>query len=136
MKYSICISAGLLLIAGVSALILRQATGQAHLGDLLIVTGITLASGHIAMLPIWMMRKSAPVVLFQAAFVGTVLHLFITLVVGAAVYALRLVGDRGMFLFLLLGFYWFSLIFVIGAMIRLFRRLFPQPAPAAGTKTS
>ncbi len=136
MKYSICISAGLALTAAVAALILRQATGQAHVGDLLIVTGITLASGHIAMLPIWMMRKSAPVVLFQAAFVGTVLHLFITLVVGAAVYALRLVGDRGMFLFLLLGFYWFSLIFVIGAMIRLFRRLFPQPAPAAQTKTS
>ena len=135
MKYSICISAGLLLTAAFAALILRQATGHAHLGDLLIVTGITVASGHIAMLPIWFMRKSGPVVLFQTAFVGTVLHLFITLVVGAAVYALRLVGDRGMFLFLLLGFYWFSLIFVVGGMIRLFRRLFPQPAPAAQTKT-
>jgi hypothetical protein len=121
-KYSICISAGLLLTAGLAALTLRQATGHAHLGDLLIVTAITVVSGHLAMAPIWMLRKSAPVVLFQAAFAGTVLHLFITLVVGAAVYALRLVGDRGMFLFLLLGFYWFSLIFVIGAMIKVFRR--------------
>ena len=58
MKYSICISAGLAFTAAVAALILRQATGHAHLGDLLIVTGITVASGHIAMLPIWMMRKS------------------------------------------------------------------------------
>lgn len=140
-KYLIGISAGLVSAAVMTALILRVATGHAHLGDLVIVTVITLISGQLSLLPLWLLRKSSPIALFQAAFGGTILHLFLTLAVGATFYALRLVGDQRFFLFLLLGFYWFSLIFVVTVMIKIFRRFVAaQPAAAPDipiqTKTS
>jgi hypothetical protein len=113
-----------------AALILRQTTGQPHLRDLAIVTGITLLSSQAAMIPIGLARKSDPVVVFQAAFGGSVIHLFTTLALGATVHAMKWVDDRSLFLFLLLGFYWFSLIFVVTAMIKIFRRSVPQPRAA------
>jgi hypothetical protein len=119
-KHVFWISAGLLLTAAVGAMVLRQATGQWHLRELGVVTAITLASSQVAMVPLILARKASPVTIFQAAFGGTVLHLFLTLALGAAVHAMGWV-DRGLFLFLLLGFYWFSLIFVVTAMIRSFR---------------
>jgi hypothetical protein len=119
-KHVIWISAGLLLTAVVGALVLRQSTGQWHLRELGVVTAITLASSQVAMIPLILTRKASPVAIFQAAFGGTVIHLFLTLALGAAVHAMGWV-DRGLFLFLLLGFYWFSLIFVVTAMIKSFR---------------
>ena len=127
MKQLIWIIAGVIMIAGVSALVLRQATGNAHLRDIGIVTGITLISAQIAMIPLLMARGKAAVTLFQSAFVGTVIHLFFMLAIGAVIHAMKW-ADRGIFLFLLLAFYWFSLVFVVIAIIRIFRICLHPPS--------
>lgn len=122
MKHVITICTGMLLAAVGAALIVRQATGHSHLSEIVAATAITLISALLSMVPLMVLRRSSPVVMFQAAFGGTVLHLFLTIAMGAAVYALRPLGDRNLFLFLLLASYWVSLIFMVVAMIRVFRR--------------
>jgi hypothetical protein len=123
-KHVIWIFAGVLAIAAMAALILRQATGQPHLGDLSVLTVITLFSAMISMIPVLLMRGKSPVAVFQAAFGGTVLHLLVMLGLGAGARMMHWV-DRGMFLFLLLAFYWFSLVFIVTAMIKVFRGSMP-----------
>jgi hypothetical protein len=76
-------------------------------------------------------RSPSPVVVFQAGFGGTVLHLFLTVALGASVYALNVVEDRRLFVLLLMGFYWVSLMLVVVAMIRVFRKAVTG-APHAG----
>lgn len=122
MKNLLWIAAGLLLTTAFAALAMWQFTGNAHTRELLIAGGITLISAIISMIPLMLaIRASASAVTaFQAAFGGTVLHLMLTLAMGAGAYSTRFV-DRRMFLFLLLGFYWFSLMFVVTAMIKTFR---------------
>jgi hypothetical protein len=131
-KHALWISAALLGTAAIAVLVLRQATGHAHLRELAIVTAITVAASLAAMIPLALSGRSDPVVVFQAAFGGTIIHLFLTMAMGAAVHAMKWV-DRSFFLFLLLGFYWFSLIFTVIAMIRTFRRSVPQRTAAAGS---
>jgi len=121
MKSVIWIFAGLLITGGLAALVLRQITHDPHLREVGFATGITLISAMLSMVPMALTRKSEPVVIFQAAFGGTVIHLLLTLAMGATVHALKLV-DRTVWLYLLLGFYWFSLIFVVTAMIKIFRQ--------------
>ena len=127
MKQLIWIIAGVIMIAGVSALVLRQATGNAHLRDIGIVTAITLISAQIAMVPLLMARGKAAVAMFQSAFVGTVIHLFLMLVMGAVIHMMNWV-DRKIFMFLLLSFYSFSLVFVVIAIIRIFRICLHPPS--------
>lgn len=120
MKSALWIFAGLLITAGLAALVLRQTTSDPHLREVATATVISLISAELSMIPMALARKSDTVVIFQSAFGGTVIHLFLTFAMGATAYSLRLV-DRGVFLFLLLCFYWFSLIFVVTAMIKIFR---------------
>jgi hypothetical protein len=134
-KIVLGILAGIVVTAAVAALVLRQATGQPHLRDVAYAAAITLVSAELALIPVALVRKSSPVALFQAAFGGTVLHLFLTLALGAAVHGLNLV-DRRIFLFLLLGLYWFSLIFVVSALIRVFRRAMPGPNGSSPSSSS
>jgi hypothetical protein len=125
-KHAIWIPLGLLAIAALAALVLRQVTGSYHGQEVGFAAGITLVSAELAMVPLALSRRLGPVANFQAAFGGTLMHLFLCLAAGAAVYALRLAGDRNVYVFLLLGFYWFSLVFVVIAMTRVFRRTMPS----------
>ena len=125
------ICGGLLGTAIVAAIVLRQVTGQTHLHDVEIATAITLVSAFISMVPLAMVRKGSPVVVFQAGFGGTIIHLFVTLGIGIAVQRLNWV-DRKIFLFLLMGFYWVSLIFLVTAMVRNFRRSVAQAQVTGG----
>ena len=136
MKHVIWIPLGLLLIAAAAALILRQFTGSYHGQEVGFAAGIALVSAELAMVPLALSRRLGPVANFQAAFGGTLMHLFICLAAGAAVYALQLAGDRNVYVFLLLGFYWFSLIFIVIAMTRVFRRTMPQDGAAAAAGTN
>jgi hypothetical protein len=126
-KIALGILAGLLVTAAVAALALRQTTGNAHGTEILYAAAITFISAEASLLPLALARRASPATIFQAGFGGTVLHLLLTLALGAAVHSLNLV-DRRIFLFLLLGLYWFSLIFVVTAMSRVFRRAMPQPS--------
>jgi hypothetical protein len=134
-KHVIWIFAGVLAIAAIAALILRQVKGDPHLRDLSILTAITLVSAMLSMIPLLLMRGRSAVAIFQAAFGGTVLHLLVMLGLGAAVQMMKWV-DRGIFLFLLLAFYWFSLVFIVTAMARLFRSFIPASSPHLADQTS
>lgn len=126
----------MLATAAVAAMVLYQFTHTAHLREVGFAASITLVSALLSMIPMALVRKSDPVVVFQAAFGGTVIHLLLTLAIGAAVHALQLVDDRKVFIFLLLAFYWFSLIFVVTAMIRIFRQAAQQRAASLRAKST
>ena len=121
MKSVLGIITALLLIAVVAALVLYQTTHDSHLREVAFATTISLVSALLSMIPIWLARRAEPIVVFQAAFGGTIIHIFLTLALGGATYALSGL-DRKVFIFLLLGLYWFSLILVVMTMIRIFRR--------------
>ncbi len=121
MKTVLWICGGLIGTAIVAAIVLRQLTGHTHLHEVEVATLITTISAFIAIIPLALVRKGSPVAVFQAGFGGTVIHLFISLGVGIAVQRFNLV-DRKIFLFLLMGFYWISLIFLVTSMVRYFRR--------------
>jgi predicted lysophospholipase L1 biosynthesis ABC-type transport system permease subunit len=120
-KQALFIFAGISITAGLALLVLQQLTGNAHLRDVAFASGITLVSALVSLIPMSLVRKSDAVAVFQSGFAGTVIHLMMTLAAGAAAFLLRLV-DRNVFLFLLLSFYWFSLIFVVTAMNRTVRQ--------------
>jgi hypothetical protein len=120
LKHVTWIIAGVIMTAAVTALVLQQFTGNAHLRDLAILTAITLLSSHLAMIPLLIARGKPAVTVFQSAFAGTVIHLFLMLAMGAVIHAMNW-ADRKIFLFLLLLFYSFSLVFIVIAMIKIFR---------------
>lgn len=102
--------------------LVRQVTGQPHTREVLAAAGIVILSGELALLPIVIVRRSSAVAVFQAAFGGTVIHMFLALALAAACHVLGLVADVRLFLFLLLSFYFVSLIVLVVAMVRIFRR--------------
>jgi hypothetical protein len=123
----------MLIAAVAAAFILRAATGDPHVRDVTTVALVTLVSAHLSLVPLMLCRRSpSPVVVFQAGFGGTVLHLLLTIALGAAVYALNVVQDRRPFVLLLMGFYWVSLMLVVVAVIRVFRRATAGAPPHAG----
>lgn len=143
MRHVIFICTGMLIAAVAAAFILRAATGDPHVRDVTAVALVTLISAHVSLVPLMLCRRSpSPVVIFQAGFGGTVLHLLLTVALGAGVYVLNVVQDRRPFALLLMGFYWVSLMLVVVAMIRVFRKavtvasnggVSPAAAPATPT---
>jgi hypothetical protein len=122
----------MLIAAVAAAVIVRAVTGNPHVRDVATVSLVTLLSAHLSLVPLMLCRRSpSPVVMFQAGFGGTVLHLFLTIAMGAALYALNVVEDRRPFLPLLMGFYWVSLMLVVVAMVRVFRKTAAAAAAAA-----
>jgi hypothetical protein len=93
---------------------------KAHGRELLAAAIICLVSGELAMLPVTLMRKSDAVTVSQAGLAGTVIHMLLTLLMAAVMWMQRFV-DRGPFLFLLLAFFWISLIAIVLATARLVR---------------
>ncbi len=94
---------------------------QPHVRELIAAAVICVISGDLALLPAVLFRKSEPATVSQAGLAGTVVHMFLTLLLAAVVWMGKLVAYRQMFLFLLLAFYWISLIVLVLAMTRLVR---------------
>lgn len=134
MKSLIWMPLGLAAAAGVALLILRGATGQLFLRETLIAAGIAVVASEAAMVPLVIVRRGSTLAMSQASLVGTVLHMFLAFVLGAVAYSMKLVGQRNYFMFLLLGFYWVSLVLIVIAMIKSVRRAAP-PAPEGGHST-
>ena len=139
MKHLIWVPIVLALLALVALGVMRSATGQPHGPEVFAAAGVVIVSSTLALVPITLARRSDAVVVFQAAFGGTVIHMFLAIALAAACYVLQLVNDRRLFLFLLLSFYFVSLIVLVLAMVRVFRKSAsaaghlsrgPQPPPA------
>jgi hypothetical protein len=127
-KHLIWVPLVLALLALVALGVMRSATGQPHVQEVLAAAGVVIISSTLALVPITLARRSDAVVVFQAAFGGTVIHMFLAVALAAACHVLQLVPDRRLFLFLLLSFYFVSLIVLVLAMVRVFRKA----ASAAG----
>lgn len=133
MRHVVFICTGMLIAAVAAAFILRAAMGDPHVRDVTTVALVTLVSAHLSLVPLMLCRRSpSPIVIFQAGFGGTVMHLLLTVALGAAVYVLNVVQDRRPFTLLLMGFYWVSLMLIVVAMIRVFRRAVAGATPPTG----
>jgi hypothetical protein len=100
---------------------LRQFTGDGHAREVMTAGGIALIACELAIAPLLLARKAGQIAVAQAGLVGTVLHMFFMLATGAAAYWMKLAGNQKYFLFLLLGFYWVSLILIVAVMIKAIR---------------
>jgi hypothetical protein len=132
-KHLIWVPVLLALVAVAMSGLVRQVTGQPHTREVLAAAGIVIVSCELALVPIMVVRGSGAVAVFQAAFGGTVIHMFLALALAAACHVLGLVPDPRLFLFLLLSFYFVSLIVLVVAMVRIFRRAARMPGFAAAS---
>jgi len=121
-KHLFLLPIALALVAAATLLIVRQTTGDDRTREIAVTLAIVVVSVEFALIPITLARHAGPVAVFQAALGGTVIHLFFCIGAGGACYALNWVSNRSFFLFLLLGFYWISLIGMIFPMLALFRQ--------------
>lgn len=134
MKNLAWVGVSIVLAAAAAVPILRAITGRGYEREVVTAGVIVLVAGELSMVPLLLARRSKMVAVFQAAMLGTVAHLFLTFAMGAAAYGLRLVVDRQLFLFLLMGLYWVSLIFLVIVMTKAVRRAEPESAPTAGPR--
>jgi len=110
------------LSAAAAVLILRGLGKPVDVRNLVASVVITMTAAEAALMPLLLTRHAGPVGNTQAALVGTVLHLFLCVSLGAAAYMMKLAGRRDVFLFYLLSFYWVSLVYVVLVMSREVRR--------------
>ncbi len=119
--------------AALAVLILRGATGQPHVQETVAAALIALVAAELAAVPVLLARGGGQAAMVQAALIGTVAHMFVCFLLAAAGYALQVVGQRNFFLFLLIGFYWVSLVGAAVSMIREVRRTAAQPGPTGSS---
>jgi hypothetical protein len=94
-----------------------------------IVCGV---SAELALIPAWLRRNAGMLALFQAGLIGTVLHLVIALLIGVVMTFAHAAADTRTFLYLLIAFFWVSLMVMVMGLARLFREASPAPSAAAG----
>lgn len=111
-----------------AVMIVCRATGADPAGrDMALAAVICLVAAEIAVVPVALGPKGAPD-LFRAAFAGTVLHLLVAVLLGAAVIFVLKPGLP--FVVWLLVMYWVTLIVFCAVCVRLFR------SPAGMTKSN
>lgn len=121
MRTLLLIPVVLLLIAGGCWGVAMAAGWQPHGRELIAAALICVLSGEMALAPAVIFRKSDPATVSQAGLAGTVVHMFLTLLLAAVVWMGKMVANKQMFLFMLLAFFWVSLIVLVLAMTRLVR---------------
>jgi hypothetical protein len=112
----------MVLTATAAALTLRATGRVVDLRTFVTAAAIATLSAEAALLPLLLARHSGTAAVSQAALVGTMLHLFLSFALGATAFMMNLVARRDLFLFLLLGFYWISLLFIVIVMVKSIRR--------------
>jgi hypothetical protein len=122
--------------ATAAALILRAFGRAVDVKTFVTAAVIATLSAEAALVPVLLARGAGTASVSQAALVGTMLHLFLTFALGATAYLMNFAGRRDLFVFLLLGFYWVSLIFIVIVMVKSIRRSAAAVRPAASAGTS
>ena len=81
----------------------------------------------LGMLPMLRSRQTDPVAIVQLALIGTVLHIFCTIFIAAALLFFHVENMHGSFIFWLLGAYWVSLVLLVWQLRRIIMNLIPAP---------
>ena len=131
MKSLVWVPVGIVLAAVTAAGVLRGVTGASHVREVMTAAAIAVVAAELSLVPLVLTRQAGQIAVTQAALGGTLILLFLMISVGAAAYTMRLVDNRQLFMFLLMGFYWISLVFTVIAMIKAVRRAHPEPKPSA-----
>jgi hypothetical protein len=121
LKTLLFIPAVLLLLAGAYWATMAGLGMQFHRRELIAAVAICIVSGEVALMPAAMLRNSDPATVSQAGLAGTVIHMFLTLLLAAIAWISKVLVNKQLFLFMLLAFFWVSLIVLVVAMIRLVR---------------
>jgi hypothetical protein len=90
-----------------------------HMRELATAAVVAMVAAEVGLLPSWAMRRAEPVKQAQAALGGTMLHLFLTILLGAAVMVANVVEPREPFVYWLIGAYWTSLGLLVWGLVRL-----------------
>jgi hypothetical protein len=102
------LSPSVILVAAVAGTTICRATGvDPHLHELLLACGLALLASAAGVSPILCLPHAAPASRFQAALLGSILHLLICLVGGCSVVFLRHPTDA--FVYWMLILYWLTL---------------------------
>jgi hypothetical protein len=112
---------------------MRGLTGVNHLVDLLTAFCIVTLAAELAMVPTVFTRGAGVAAVSQAGLVGTILHLFLTISLAGVACLTHVVVARGTFIYLLAAFYWFSLVMVVMASVRVIRQTAQRNKPARST---
>jgi hypothetical protein len=112
----------LAIVAGAAWGILHAIRHHVPQRELLLALGITVVAAELAMAPMALSHGGGTAAVSQAALLGTVIHLFLTISIAGAITMLHLVSQQSMFLYLLAAFYWISLILLVVASVRAIRK--------------
>jgi hypothetical protein len=119
MKTLILIPIAVALALAGAAVLCLMAGLPPHTHDLATAAVVAVVAAEVGLLPAWAMRRAEPVKQAQAALGGTVLHMFLTILLGAAVVVAKVVEPREPFVYWLTGAYWTSLAMLVWGLVRL-----------------
>jgi hypothetical protein len=95
----------------------RLAGLQSHLRDLVTAGVVAVVAAEAAMILVYSLRKSSPVIVAQAALGGTVVHFLLTILLAVALTVAKVVEPGGAFIYCLTGAYWFSLAMLVWGLL-------------------
>jgi hypothetical protein len=121
----------ILLATAVCSAIICAASGRnGQIPLIALAGGVALLATFAAAVPLFLARGASQIGMAQAALVSTVLHLFISLALGAGI--LLIVKPHHAYVYWLLGFYWLTLVLVATSAARAVRAA--QPANSAANR--
>ena len=109
-----------LAVAALVALVVGRASGlNPNPVSILAAAGIVVVATELALLPVVLNKSKKPADVFFKAFIGTVLHLGLSVILGAV----GILGFKlgSVFVYWLLGAYWITLIGLCMVFVRLLR---------------
>jgi len=98
--------------------------------ELLAAALIAAVASCAALIPLLLARGASQPAVSQAGLVVTVLHMFLSLALGFAVYSLHWLTARTPFLIFLMSFYWLTLALLVVATTHAVRKAPPHKHPA------
>ena len=117
----------LILIAAAAGLgICRAAGWNPHLRELTVALVIGTVSGMVALVPAMLARTSGVAAVSQSGLFGTIIHMFLAILLSAVAWVAKLAGEHKPYLFWLLMFYWVSLVAVVMTLASVVRQVARQ----------
>lgn len=120
MLFALLLNPAVVLFASVLGAIICRLLGiDPHAREMVMAAGVCLLAAETGVIPLVWQRTAQPAVLFQAGFAGTVLHLAMAALLGAATLFCLKPGPA--FVYWLLAMYWVTLIALCVVIVKRLR---------------